>query len=94
MNGKKHSALLRAFLSFSKFLHLKSKFSPQHRNLKHPQCARDFLLPQKCSWFLLYDNVPAQTDMIGQRFLVYRSMQICQPPYSPDFTPPEFFSVS
>jgi histone-lysine N-methyltransferase SETMAR len=41
---------------------------------------------------LHHDNVPAHSTAIVQAFLAkHHITQVCQPPYSPDFTPCDFW---
>jgi len=43
-------------------------------------------------WLLYHDKVPAHSSALVQSFLVkHRITQVCQPPYSPDLAPCDFW---
>ena len=43
-------------------------------------------------WFLHHDNAPAHSSNLVQQFLAkHKIVQLCQPPYSPDIAPCDFW---
>ena len=55
------------------------------------RCKRP-LLHTAGDWLLHHDNAPAHASQLVQQFLAkHRIVQVCQPPYSPDLAPCDFF---
>ncbi|GFU77050.1 uncharacterized protein TNCV_3729161 [Trichonephila clavipes] len=63
------------------------------RRLREAVRRKRLVLWASSRWMLHHDGAPAHTANLVQQFLTkHGTIQVAHPPYSPDMSPPDFFS--